>query len=101
MLSKTLTLRISDSKTIEAIEFIKDCGDHKTDSKAIISAVDTFEDDHYKILRMQDDIDLLNFKISKYENYFNMLHDLGIYSESLTKLPNLKSLSDIEFELNP
>lgn len=101
MLSKTLTLRINDSKTLEALEFIKDCGDHKTDAKAIISAIDTFEEDHYKILQMIEQIDLLNYKVSKYESYFDMRSDLELFSNSMLQLPKLKSLSDIEFELNP
>jgi hypothetical protein len=101
MLSKTLTLRILDEKIINAIDFIKECGDHKTDTKAIISAIETFEDDHYRMLKLRDELDLLKHKVLKYESYFDMISDVETFKESLFELPKLKSLSDIEYELNP
>jgi hypothetical protein len=85
--SKTLTLRISDLKILESIEFIKECGDHKTDTKAIFSAVETFEEDHYRFLRMEEELNLLKYKISKYEAYFEMVIDAEIFKQEMIKLP--------------
>jgi hypothetical protein len=101
MPSKTLTLRILDEKLIDSIEFIKECGDHKTDTKAIISAIETFEEDHYRILKLRDELDLLKHKVSQYESYFELIADAETFKKSLYELPKLKSLSDIVSELNP
>jgi hypothetical protein len=93
MLSKVLTLRINNDKINEAIEFIKDLGDHKTDSKAILSAVETFEEDHYKILKMSEELNALQYKIAKYEAYFEMVSDAEIFKKEMINMPNVHSLN--------
>lgn len=92
MLSKTLTLRITDKSTLDAIEFIKINGGHKTDSKAIISSVDTFEADLNEFCNLKDHVKFLEYKIAKYEAYFEMIVDAEAFKKEMVKMPKITSL---------
>lgn len=99
--TKTLTLRLNDEKTLRALDFVRDHGEHKTDTKAIISALQTFEDDHNEFMRLRKELKFANYKISKYEAYFEMVDNLKSFEKAIKKNMKADSYDDLVFDLNP